>query len=92
MVIQPLLKPWQREGRVRLTKREQKAQLDRKIQEQHGRCHYCNRPMNRIPGDMRCATRDHVIPQPAGCFKDDRDFNIVAACFACNSAKGSRRL
>lgn len=86
-----LLKPYQIEGRTQLTKARQKAQLERKIIEQDGRCYYCGGVMNRIPGDMRCATRDHLKPQPMGCAKDDRDENIVASCWADNYKKGSKR-
>jgi hypothetical protein len=85
-------KPKDQEGKVTLSKRKCREQLERKIREQRNLCHYCVRPMNRIPGNLRCATRDHVTPQPAGCAKDDRDENIVAACFECNMNKGSQRL
>jgi len=85
-------KPYQKEGRERLTESQKRLQLERHIREQNNLCWYCKRPMNRIPDDMRCATRDHIVPQPAGCFKDDRDINIVAACWECNCVKkGSRR-
>lgn len=40
---------------------------------------------------MNSATLDHIKPQPAGCFKDDRDENLRIICWADNARKGSKR-
>lgn len=84
-------KPSEIEQRVTLSKAEQRAQLDRKFQEQRGLCFYCDERMNRIAGSMKCATRDHIEPQARSCSKDDSEENIVACCWQCNFEKGSQR-
>jgi len=86
-----LPKPKEREGKIQFTTKQKRDQLQRKFLEQHGRCYYCGGWMTRIAGDMRCATRDHLLPQPAGCTKDDSDSNVVVACWRCNYVKGSKR-
>ena len=83
-----LPKPKEREGKVTLKAKDQRAQLLRKITEQHGLCYWCKVPLG---AGLRYPTRDHVQPQPAGCAKDDRDSNVVAACWSCNFQKGSKR-
>lgn len=84
-------KPSEIEKRVQLSKVGQREQLNRKFVEQDGLCAICGCRMNRIYGDMRCATRDHITPQPAGCKKDDSENNIQIVCWKCNYEKGSRR-
>ncbi len=84
-------KPSEIEGRAQLTDKQKRAQLDRKFNEQIGLCWYCAEIMNRLSGDMRQATRDHVKPQPRSCSKDDSDSNIVICCWRCNTEKGSQR-
>lgn len=59
---------------------------------QDGFCFYCGGPMSldkppanrRHPDNM--ATKDHLYPHAAGCGKK---WNVVAACLACNMAKGA---
>lgn len=61
---------------------------DLQIRRQHpswvatnGRCFYCGEP---------ASVMDHVLPKSLG--GDDRDSNLVAACFECNSAKSGNPL
>jgi len=84
-------KPRDSEGRKKLSASDARKQLDRKCAEQGNCCHYCNAPLTREPGQPNTAVREHAKPQPAGCSKDDSDDNIVAACWACNGEKGSKR-
>jgi 5-methylcytosine-specific restriction endonuclease McrA len=87
-----ILKPWQLEGRVTLTPKEKREQLDRKCGEQGNRCFYCHCTLTREPDHFNTADREHVVPGKMGGCKSDADSNIVAACRSCNSAKGSKRL
>jgi len=65
--------------------------LGRHFERQNGRCAYCGIPMfqspdrGRKPRDRR-ATLDHVLPLARG--GADSEANTVAACLACNNAKG----
>jgi 5-methylcytosine-specific restriction endonuclease McrA len=65
--------------------------LARHFERQNGRCAYCGIPMllpplrGRKPRDRR-ATLDHVLPLVRG--GADSEANTVAACLACNAAKG----
>lgn len=65
--------------------------LGRHFERQNGRCAYCGIPMllpplrGRKPRDRR-ATLDHVLPLARG--GADSEANTVAACLACNAAKG----
>ena len=85
-------KPWQKEGRVTLTAKAKREQLDRKCEEQQGLCFYCGCRMTREPDFFNTAEREHKVPGKMGGCKDDSEENIVAACHRCNSLKGSRRL
>jgi 5-methylcytosine-specific restriction endonuclease McrA len=70
----------------RLALAEVRRQL---VREQKGLCHYCRRPMTaatRNGDDPRSATLDHVVPVADG--GDSSPGNLVAACRACNQAKG----
>jgi hypothetical protein len=54
------------------------------------RCWYCGRVVSLATEDARtpCAgTIDHQTPRDSG--GDDADNNLVLACFACNSQKGT---
>lgn len=54
---------------------------------QFGLCHYCANPMTECDGvSPTSVTLDHVIPKSQG--GSDHISNFVAACFACNQAKG----
>jgi hypothetical protein len=60
---------------------------------QHGRCPYCGRPLastgrQQRRNDPRLCTIDHVVPRARGGTSDLA--NLVAACRACNAAKGDR--
>lgn len=90
-MIQPLLKPWQIEGRVRLTKAQERKKLDALCASQNMLCAECGQPMTREQGHFRTATLDHITPQPAGCFKDGSDSNLRAICWIENYLKGSKR-
>lgn len=73
--------------------RRRAAQRER-VQRQGGRCFYCPTPLNF---DVGCkdnpagATRDHVIPRSLRPGLRGND-EIVAACWACNQAKGDMSL
>lgn len=67
-------------GRRRLT-------LADLVERQSGLCAYCGEPFH---GDIRPATRDHVIPLARGGADSDR--NSVAACRTCNSVKSDGTL
>ena len=66
--------------------------LARHFERQNGRCAYCGIPMLlppfrvKKPGDRR-ATLDHIVPLVRG--GADSEANTVAACDACNAAKGN---
>lgn len=65
------------------------AWLVRHVERQNGRCAYCGVPMFMSPqrGRADCrATLDHVVPRALGGADSER--NTVAACEACNAAKG----
>lgn len=69
---------------------ERRLAMDRMMQAQGGRCFYCWKRMRR---DVRSrhpdrATIEHRVPIKAG--GTNRPHNIVAACRACNTAKGER--
>lgn len=85
-------KPIQAEGRVKLSPKQCREQLQRKIKEQHDLCARCHSPMYGSPGTLMSPTRDHIRPQPAGCRKDDSDDNIQAVHWICNFEKGSKRI
>lgn len=87
-----ILKPWQAEGRVRLTKAQERKERDRLYREQNGLCAECGRFMLKGPGFRTSVTLDHKVPQPAGCFKDGRPENLRAVCWDCNAKKGSKRV
>jgi 5-methylcytosine-specific restriction endonuclease McrA len=56
---------------------------------QGGRCAYCQAPMGVTLGRPGAgdATWDHVVPRSRG--GTSAATNLVLACWACNSAKGS---
>lgn len=63
--------------------------IARHMERQNGRCAYCSIPMFLPPrrGKAHCrATLDHVVPIAQG--GPDSEANTVAACAACNKAKG----
>ena len=66
--------------------------LARNFERQNGRCAYCGIPMLlppfriKKPADRR-ATLDHIVPLVRG--GADSEANTVAACDACNGAKGN---
>lgn len=84
-------KPKDAEGKVTLSPAQRKVRLNALCCSQAGLCAICGRQMTREYGSLRTATLDHITPQPAGCAKDDRPENHQAACFECNSKKGSKR-
>ena len=62
--------------------------LARHINNQRGRCAYCNVLMSvdLVPGKQDCrATIDHVVARARG--GNDVESNTVAACAGCNTAK-----
>jgi 5-methylcytosine-specific restriction endonuclease McrA len=63
--------------------------LARHVERQNGRCAYCGIPVFLPPKhgkEDRRATLDHVVPLVRG--GADSEANTVAACLACNNAKG----
>jgi hypothetical protein len=63
--------------------------LDRHFERQNGRCAYCGIAMFQSPKkgkEDRRASLDHVVPLVRG--GADSEANTVAACSACNNAKG----
>jgi hypothetical protein len=60
--------------------------LEAHLKRQKRRCFYCNILMTRETADRR-PTIDHVVPRSEG--GADAIENTVAACYACNAAKGS---
>jgi hypothetical protein len=51
-----------------------------------GLCFYCHVIMTLAPEKLNTCTRDHIIPVSQG--GSDAMDNLVAACFACNNARG----
>lgn len=67
-----------------------KGWLDELCDLQSWHCAYCRQNMRRAKKgriELRTATLDHVLPISRG-GRNQRS-NLVAACSACNSAKGS---
>ena len=62
--------------------------LKRMFRKQRGLCHYCELPMNWDPNSRARCTTEHLVPQAMG--GTNRDSNKVAACFACNNARGTQ--
>lgn len=54
---------------------------------QNWRCAYCGEKMTEELGQRRTVTADHIIPRSKG-GKDDAK-NLVAACYRCNTNRGS---
>jgi hypothetical protein len=89
-----ILKPYQREGHVYLT-RQQKSKLRIKFfNEQRGICGCgCGRPMTLELGNFATASLEHTKPQPMGHKKNDSVENLHSVWrWDCNGEKGSRRL
>jgi 5-methylcytosine-specific restriction endonuclease McrA len=65
-----------------------RAMREAASRDQGGRCFYCRRVMTRSDSGLPTAiTAEHLVPQILG----GRNLNnVVAACYACNQAKGSR--
>lgn len=84
-------KPYQAEGRVFLTKAQERKERQRLYREQKELCAECERWMTEVQGHPNTVTLDHIEPQPAGCKKDGRRSNLRAVCFQCNYEKGSKR-
>jgi hypothetical protein len=64
--------------------------LEELCEAQNWRCHYCKRSMSRKPNGKRVgghATLDHLLPISRG--GRNQWGNLAAACFSCNTAKGS---
>ena len=83
----PLAKPGA--GKVTLTMAQRKVKLDTLCLEQHMACAICGRRMTREPDCFNTAIVDHITPEPRGCKKNDNDENLQAACWSCNTKKGS---
>ena len=60
--------------------------LRRLFKMQHRKCHYCGIEMILKQGYGTSATIDHMVPKCHGGTRHPR--NVVAACWACNNAKG----
>jgi 5-methylcytosine-specific restriction endonuclease McrA len=86
-------RPPKRISAERVRKRSRRAayrypakMLDKLCRAQKNKCAYCGRAMTRGTAQTR-ATVDHVVPLSGG--GRTRYGNVVAACAACNHAKGS---
>lgn len=90
-------KPGQLEGIVTLTQAQRANKRQELYHRQCGMCACgpdskgCGRKMSRTVGEMDSAELDHITPQPAGCKKQDADFNLRCVRRDCNSKKGSQR-
>lgn len=85
-------KPSEIEGIVTLTPKQKAVKRRCLFDLQCGVCACgCGRPMSWSVGQMDSATLEHITPRPAGCKKQDADFNLQCFRFDCNSNKGSRR-
>jgi 5-methylcytosine-specific restriction endonuclease McrA len=70
------------------SKSAMKRLLILKVKIQHGLCFYCHKEFETFED----VTPDHREPKGmGGGRRDDHPDNIVAACWPCNSDKGSRR-
>jgi hypothetical protein len=63
------------------------------VARQNNKCHYCNCEMNRVNRSPQSETLEHLIdkwssPKHA---KIDAPSNLVAACYQCNTTRGSER-
>ena len=63
------------------------------IQRQHNKCHYCQCEMNREAKSPQLATVEHLIDKWSSPKhqKIEDEWNLVAACFECNNARGNQR-
>lgn len=71
-----------------------KVDLGELFYKQKGRCYWCKGAMELGGDSARSATREHLVPQAYGgrAFvkrSKRRVKNIVAACKACNNARGT---
>ena len=62
--------------------RQRKWETRQLIQKHGGRCVYCDDPVNLIHGDLKQATRDHIVPLCKG--GSELMSNLQLACRACN--------
>lgn len=85
-------KPHQAEGKVTLSPKERAKKRVELYYKQRGICADCGGTMTLQHDRMDSCTLDHIIPEPAGCPKNDADSNLRDVCFQCNSNKGSKRL
>lgn len=63
-----------------------KAARRRLLNEQDGRCAYCNDPMTMTTGRQDTVTLDHATPTARGGRTEMS--NLVGACSRCNNLKG----
>lgn len=64
-----------------------RAKLRKLFDEQDGKCCYCGCQMVMGTQGRRQATLEHIIPQAHG--GTDHPLNLMAACCACNTRRGS---
>jgi len=69
---------------------KRKHQLVKLFNEQAGKCAYCGDDMTLALGNLKTATREHIIPKSV--IKIGDKFNMVAACQECNSLKSDMPL
>ena len=84
-------KPSEREGKIVLTKAQERKKLDELCAKQNNCCARCGIIMVRGVDSLNTATLDHIKPEPAGCKKRGNDSNLEALCWLCNTQKGSKR-
>jgi len=86
-------KPHEIEQIVSLTPKQRANKRRELFDQQCGICACgCGRPMVWPQGQMDTCTVDHRVIRPAGCKKQDADFNLRALRWDCNVQKGSRRI
>lgn len=86
-------KPAELEGLVTLTPAQRTHKRLELFILQAGVCACgCGRKMSNSVGYPDSAELEHVTPRPAGCKKQDADFNLRVCRRDCNSKKGSQRI
>ena len=75
--------------RYKLSSAEMRKVLLRKLADQNGKCALCNEEFLSLIGIVP----DHIQPKGMeGARADDRESNIQAVHYVCNTDKGSKRL
>lgn len=84
-------KPREIEQKIELTPKQRRAKKFELCRKQKWRCANCNCIVIMDWGYWNSCELDHIVPEPAGCKKNDADSNLQVLCRKCNSEKGSKR-